>query len=399
MLQFFSASTSIVNSKRAITECLENALVDQPNLDCDLIIIYSAMGHNFKDILTEAHKLCPNARIIGGTCAGIIGKNGADESLSGLAIMAIKGPKEEFILTNRKTSAGIDPFKVAVEMATELKDRNPAINCLLFLPSIFEWLPFDQAIMGINSVFNPSIPVFGGVIMDNFKMENCYHFFDDEVVERGAIMAGFADPTLKFITRVNHGFSIIEGLQLEITRSKPGCVYEFDSKPAWKVLTETLGVPETIKPVEINSITLLASELPKELHEEYGSKYVLNGIGSKNDDDSINVSWTWQKGTILWISKRDEKRMMEGVDGIVKKIQDELKEKKPLAVFHADCVLRGKFSLNRILKDELINHIQYPICKGENIPWLGLYSGGEFSILGKQVCFNQGSSSLCVIYR
>lgn len=62
MLQFFSASTSIVNSKRAITECLENALEGQPNLDCDLIIIYSAIGHNFQDLLSEARKLSPNAR-------------------------------------------------------------------------------------------------------------------------------------------------------------------------------------------------------------------------------------------------------------------------------------------------------------------------------------------------
>jgi hypothetical protein len=51
-------------------------------------------------------------------------------------------------------------------------------------------------------------------------------------------------------------------------------------------------VPDTIKPVEINFITLLAKELPEELQEEYGSKFSLNGIGSKNDDDSINTSWT-----------------------------------------------------------------------------------------------------------
>jgi K+-sensing histidine kinase KdpD len=37
MLQFFSASTNIVNSKRAITECLENALQGEPDLNCDLI--------------------------------------------------------------------------------------------------------------------------------------------------------------------------------------------------------------------------------------------------------------------------------------------------------------------------------------------------------------------------
>ena len=87
MLQFFSASTNIVNSKRAITECLENALEGQGSLDCDLIIIYSAMGHNFKDLLTEARRLSPDARITGCTGAGIIGKDGPNESLKALAIM------------------------------------------------------------------------------------------------------------------------------------------------------------------------------------------------------------------------------------------------------------------------------------------------------------------------
>jgi hypothetical protein len=100
-----------------------------------------------------------------------------------------------------------------------------------------------------------------------------------------------------------------------------------------------------------------------------------------------------------WLTKRDEKKMLDGVDWMIQKILDELKNNKPIAVFHADCALRGKLSLNRILKDELINHLQYPVCKGENIPWLGLYSGGEFTMLGGQPWLSQASSSLFVIYR
>ena len=76
MLQFFSASTSIVNSRRAITECLEIALEGEANLDCDLIIIYSAIGHNFTELLSEASKLSPNAQIVGCSCAGNIGTEG-----------------------------------------------------------------------------------------------------------------------------------------------------------------------------------------------------------------------------------------------------------------------------------------------------------------------------------
>jgi len=399
MLQFFSASTSIVNSKRAITECLENALQGEPDLNCDLLIIYSAMGHNFKDLLTEARKLSPGARIAGCTGAGIIGKNGADESMTALALMAIKGPKDEFALTHRNTSAGNDTFELGAGMARELKNRNQNINSVLFLPNVYECFPIDRAIDGIESVFGHDIPVFGGVSMDNFKGISSFHFFDNELVERGAVMIGFSDPTLKYISDVNHGFGVIEGMSLEVTKSDLNIIHEFNGKPAWPVLTQTLGIPDTSSPIEALIIAGFANELPQVLQEAYGSKYYLYGIMGKNDDNSISVPVVCPRGTRLMLTRRDEKSMFEGVDWMIKRVVDKMDVIKPLAVFHSDCVVRGRFSLNRILKDELIHRIQSPICKGENIPWLGLYSGGEIGRIGNRNWFHNFSTSVFVIYR
>jgi len=401
MLQFFSASTSIVNSKRAITECLENALESQSDLDCDLIIIYSAMGHNFKDLLTEAHKLSPNARIVGCTGAGIIGKNGPDESMKALAVMAIKGPKSEFAVTGCKTKGNKNQFEICQEMAQELKGLNPAINMIQFLPSSNGFWPAEKALEAIKSVFGLSIPVFGGISMPNMRDPSAtgFQFFDEQVFEGGAVMIGYADPTLKFISHANHGFNVIEGMSFEVTRSGSNCIYEFNGKPAWKLLTETLGVPETISYLQVIAIAGFARVLPEELREEYGNNYILFVIMGKNDDDSIIVPIACQEGLKIYLTRRDEKKMFEGVDWMVKKILDKLNGKKPVAVFHADCVLRGRFSLDRILKDEIINHLQSPICREEDIPWLGLYSAGEFAMLGGETLFHQISSSLFVIYR
>jgi len=399
MLQFFSASTNIVNSKRAITECLENALQGEPNLDCDLLIIYSAMGHNFKDLLSEARKLCPSAKISGCTGAGIIGKNGADESMSALAIMVIKGPKDEFALTNRKTSAGNDTYELAAGMARELKEKNKDISSLLFLPNVYECFPIDRAIEGIESVFGPEIPVFGGVSMDNFKAISSFHFFDDEVVERGAVMIGFADRTLKYISDVNHGFGVIEGVLLEVTKSDLNIIYEFNGKPAWPVLAQTLGIPDTSSFIEALTIAGFGCELPIELQKEYGSKYYLYGIMWRFEDNSISVPVVCPAGTKLRLTRRDEKSMFEGVDWMVKRVANKMEGIRPVAVFHSDCVVRGRFSLNRVLKDELIHRIQSPICRGENIPWLGLYSGGELCRIGNRNWFHNFSSSILIIYR
>jgi len=84
MLQFYSSSNSVVNSKRAMAECIENALEGQNNLDCDLLIFYTTMGHDFKDLLSEARRLSPKAESVGCTGMGVIGREGPNESMRAL---------------------------------------------------------------------------------------------------------------------------------------------------------------------------------------------------------------------------------------------------------------------------------------------------------------------------
>jgi len=399
MLQFFSASTNIVNSKRAITECLENALQGEPDLNCDLIIIYSAMGHNFKDLLSEARRLSPGSRIAGCTCAGVIGKNGPDESMTALNIMAIKGPANEFAITHRSDLTSNDPYLTASIMAQELKDMNPYINFIQFLPSWVGWDPHDITAEGIKKIFGKNIPISGGVSSDNSKGITSFHFFDDQVVEKGAVMIGFADTTLKIISHASCGFRVIEGMQFEVTRSEGNRIYELNHKPAWQQYTSTLGLPETIHYVEAFIVASFAVELPEFLHQEYDSKYILFAPAKNNGDGSFNAGISCPQGTKLYLTRRDERLMFESVDNIVNKTLNELDGRMPVAVFHADCALRGKLSLNRILKDELINRIQSPIRKNENVPWLGFYGGGEYAMLGGETRFHQFSSAVTVLYR
>jgi len=399
MLRFFSASTSIVDSKRAITECLEVALEGEPNLDCDLIIIYTAMGHNFEELLTEAKRLSPNTRIVGCTCAGVIGREGPNETLKALAIMAIKGPREEFAIACSTYIENMDAYETGVRMAQDLRSQNTDINMILFIPSVLPMSPFDEAIAGIESVFDPNTPIFGGASVDNMKGINTYAFFDDQVFVKGWIAIGFADTSLKVITQVNHGFNVIKGMQLEITRSESNIIYEFNGQPAWKYMTNMLGVPETTHPMEVLTLSIVAEELPAELEEEYGSRYILRSLLGNIKDNSFSCPVKCEEGTRLLLAKRDEKGMFDGVDRMTKRIQELLKGKKPLVVFHADCLLRGRFSINRILKDEFINRMQYPICQDDPIPWLGLYSGGEIAMIGGENWFHTFTSSLSVLYR
>ncbi len=238
MLQFFSASTGIISSKRAMAECLEVALEGESNLDCDLIIIYTAMGHKFEELLSEAKRLSPGARIVGCTCAGIIGREGPNETLKALAIMAIKGAKEEFTVASCKNDTNLNTYEKGVSIAEDLKRKNPNINMILFLPSVMPTSPLDKAIKGIES---SNMPIFGGAAVDNMKGLNVYALFDEQVVEKGWIAIGFADPTLKIITQVNHGFSVLKGLQLEVTRSESNIIFEFKWSAGLDLSDEHVG--------------------------------------------------------------------------------------------------------------------------------------------------------------
>ncbi len=406
MLRFFSASSNNVNSKKAIRECLEKALQGESELNCDLIILYSTAGHNLDELLSEARRISPGVRIAGCSGGGIIGANGPSESMKALAVMAIKGPPNEFVLCRRKSAEG-DPYRTALEMSIELKRQAPGITMVqLYSANMAAGLfPIEKALEGLKSIFGSNIPVSGGLAMSslaNLKAgmsTSSFLFYDYEILSDGAVMIGYADPTLKFFNRANHGFEILEYLTFEVTKAEKNIVLEINGKPAWNLITETLGIPETFTPMQLLPITGFARMLPEELWEENGSKYLISVVMRKNDDGSVLFPVTFQVGTKFWLTKRDEMKMFQGIDLMTGRIVKQLDGKKPEAVFQTDCTLRGRFSVDTVQKEEITNAIQHPICKGENVPWLGYYSGGEFAMIGNEAWFQQLSSSIFVIYR
>jgi 2,4-dienoyl-CoA reductase-like NADH-dependent reductase (Old Yellow Enzyme family) len=400
MLQFFSASTSIVNSKRAITECIENALEGEPSLDCDLIIVYTAMGHNFKDILSEAHKISPNAQVVGCTCGGIIGKDGPDESLKALAIMVVKGPRDEFVVSGTDYLESVDAFETFSQMARDMKNKNPEINMILCHPGVSSQSRITihtKIIEGIESVFAPDIPIVGGLSMDNNKLISNFQFLGEQVFEQGAIMIGFADPTLELICLGCHGNDVI-GKPYKVTQAEDHHILELDGRSPWKSWTERLGMPETSKPLEVLVFAPLATELHADLHEEYGSPYLVNAIIPVEDGSLYGVR-PIPEGARLWLTRRNENKILDSVDRMMIQILDRCQGRKPVAVFHADCIARGKVLFNRIMKDEIVSRLQYPLCKDENIPWLGMYGGSELTPLGGKNELHGFTTSLYVIVR
>ena len=403
MLKFYSSSNTVVNTKRAVAECLDNAL-GTDDTDCDLIVFHTTMGHDFRELLDEMHGLAPSTRIVGCTGAGIIGKEGPSESMRALGVMAIRGPAEEFTVAGVESIAGMNAFDAGAAAAKQLAGQSHAVSMVLFLPSIIDILPGGRAIAGIESVYGTELPIFGGTANQNTSsvmLRDTFLFYDGSIWNHGAVAVGFADPTLQVVMRASHGHTV-SGEPLIVTRSENHRIIELDGKPAWTALTENVGIPTSADPLSGETVMLwaIARELPEDLRAEYGSDYFLY-LGSPllQDDGSLLSGYDCPAGTKIWSTYRDEELIFAGVDKIVREINDEAGGYPPVAVFHADCAVRGKFMFNQFLKEEIVASMQQPLCGDADVPWLGFYSGGEFCRIGSRNRFHAFTSSIFALYR
>ena len=401
MLTFHSASMGAVNTNRAVAECLEIAH-GGTHIDCDLIVFHTSLGHDFKKIVREMGRLAPGARIVGCTGGGVIGREGPNETMRGLAGVAIHGTKDDYAIAGINCIAGVDSRDIGETIADKLKEQNPRIHTVLFYPAFPHVFPIERSIEGIETVFGSDIQITGGISFHGGEATvTNFQFLDEEIFEQGAVAVGIADSSLEPIMDSDQDCTVI-GRPFTVTRARRNRVYELDGKPAWTALTEQAGLPEDIHPFAREAFPLWAQAVP--LPEEIAAltktnHHAIFGGPLGTDDGSRVVGVSVAEGSPLWMTLRDEDRIFDGADRIAKNIVDRSGGRTPVAVFHADCQMRGRYSFNRILKGELIDRIQFPLCGDDTVPWLGFYCGGEFSRLGPYNIGQFYTSTICGLYR
>ena len=394
MLQFYSASARIINSRRAVTECMEIALGDQ-YADCDLIILHASIGHNFNELITQAREMAPGARVLAASCCGVVGREGVSESMKDIALMAVKG--KEFAIAATDHIYGNNSYEKSLELARSLKAQSGNINMVYFLASGID-ISNDQCIRAFEEVLGPEVTIFGATSSDNMKGLISYQAVDDKVYEHGAYAVGFCDPTLSVFTKATHGFVAV-GEPMVVT-SAEGCVIkELNGKPAWEVFTDRLGLSHDVTPGETIPIGALGERLNDKDAEEYGNKHILRVV-TKREGNDMYYATDIAEGTELYLTKRDETLIFSEMGRMVKNLKDEMGGKQPVAIFHADCLARGRFLFDRIIKEELVGWMQTPFYVNNQCPpWLGMYGFGEFARLGGVNTYHNYTSALYVICR
>ncbi|MDP6875413.1 MAG: FIST N-terminal domain-containing protein [Alphaproteobacteria bacterium] len=398
MLEFHSGSSSAVNSKAAIEECIDHALGDRDKADCKLLVIHSTVGHNFAQMAAGAQEACPNAEIIGCTGSGVIGREGVSEAMRAMAVMAVTG--DEFAVAAADGLNGSNSAQLGEQAAAEMKAENPDVNMIYVLSAGLD-LSGDQVIAGIESVFGEEVPIFGATAADNGKAKGTFQFHGQDVLEQGLILVGFSDPGLEVLSGVHHGSIPVEGAVFEVTKSEDNRIIELDGKPAWPALLERFGLPpETTDPSETLPITGLGEALTEDEQTVYDNPQILRvPIKISDDRQSFYLPTSVPEGTKFQLMQRDEQYIFDGVERLMQRMKDDLEGRRPVAVFHADCMARGRHMFNRVLKDEIIAKMQYPLCGEEVVPWLGVYGYSEYCRFAGKNQFHSYTTSLFPIVR
>ena len=394
MLEFYSSSTRIVNTRRGVHECIESALGEN-NADCDLLIFHASIGHDFQVLVDTAKDIMPGATVLAASCCGVVGKEGVSESMKDIALMAVKG--KEFAVEHITEFYGHNAYEKCLEMASNLKRKNPDINMLYFLGSGIDTAN-DLCISAFEKVFGREVTIFGATSSDNMRGFVNYQAYNNQVTQHGAYVVGFSDKTLSVDTQATHGFVGI-GEPLVVTKSNGHIIEELNGNPAWPEYLSRLGLAEDASCVDTIPIGALGERLSPELAKEYGNQHILRAV-TKHEDSRMYYATEIPVGTKLWLTTRDEDLIFSEMDRMISNMKERGKGKTPVAVFHADCLARGRSMFGKIIKEELVNKMQYPFyVKNECPPWLGMYGFGEFARLGGENVYHNYTTALYVIYR
>lgn len=398
MLQFRSASVRSVNSERAVAECLDVAFAEGDRSQCGLVIVNAAMGHRMDKINEAMKKLAPEIPVLGCSCSGVIGSEGVGESMSDMAIMAVCGPRSEYAYASVEGVYGKNSYEKGLELAGKLKASLPDTHTVYLLcPGID--IANDLILKAFDETFGRQLTIFGGTSSDNMRGLVSFQLHNGKQSEHDAWVVGFADPSLHAVTRATHGFTIY-GQPLVATKVDGNRIIEFDGQPAWQEYARRLSLPEDSPCGATIPVGALAEKLEPARAAEYGNTHILRAITKYDPDGSIYYPVTCRVGQELWLTTRDENLIFSEQGRSLNFIVEKLAGRKPCAVFQTDCLARGRFLFNKIVKDELIAMMHNALlADGDVPPWLGMYGFGEYTRLGDQNEFHNYSTALMVLYR
>lgn len=400
MIEFDSVSVRIADTKRAVDECVETLDCTKKSGSRRYYVVNAAIGHRLEKVVAGLKAHNDKATVLATSCGGVIGREGAGESMTHLAVMEVTGSETECAHAYANGITPENSYEKAKEAATEIKKQLPGVSAVYLLSPGLN-ARSDLIIEAFNDVLGEKTVVFGGLSADNYKAVASFQSVDSLMCEDMLWALGMQDDTIKIATKANHGF-VAYGAPMTATNAENNLLIELNNAPAWAAYSKNTEEYLKKSPVEIAQVLgALAVELPPHLATEYGNSHILRSAAAAEIPGAMKLTIGVKTGDQFYMTMRDEELIFSEQENAMAYLTEKIKGHKAIAVFQTDCIARGKTLFNRVMKDELIGVMQHALMdeNGAVPPWLGMYGFGEYCPLGGRNVFHTYTTSLMVLYR
>ena len=181
-----------------------------------------------------------------------------------------------------------------------------------------------------------------------------------------------------------------------VTKSENNIIYEINGKPALDVIFDYSTIDESSNWGVVSINMCLAIKSPQEFRDQYDEYLIRFMVTCDTEKRSIGMSANIQEGTEVWIARRSLDKIDEGVISLATSVKNNLKNRRPLYIFHFDCGGRGRVIMDEDHKMRNLRFMQREV--GESIPWSGFYTYGEIAPVANENCFHSYTAVLFYLY-
>jgi hypothetical protein len=396
MLNFYSCYSKAVNPEKAIKESITKTASDEI-IEPDLIVLHSTLGYDLPKLLSAIKRAHPKVEIVGCTGSGVISNGWVSESMRAMAAIVIAG--NEFVTASISGVTVENSESLAQQCAEKLITKCDDVNMLMvFAPGIE--VNAEGIISGVESVFGKEVPILGGTSGFSGKTPKTPVFFGEEELEQAIVMVGFFDPGLEVIQSSHHGYLPQKDFEFTVTKTEGNRVDELNGEAAWPTLMNSFSFPVDTSALDLIPILALGTALNEPEKEEYDNECILRApLLVDENRKSFIMPAPVQQGIKLISCQRNEDYLFEGMKRLGGRLLGQLEGREPVAIFQIDCMARGRLTMGKIEKDEIIKILQNAVMGDSTIPWLGDYGFGEFAKLCNVNRFHNYTTSLSMIVR
>lgn len=378
-------------------ESSSNAIAQIASAPISQVIIFCSGRHDPHQFLAGVRYNTGEAPLIGGAAMGIftnkeISYEGYEASVTVFSSTTIQFQlfaqpgldKDEYAagaaIGEQINKSGTGKDKGLLVFYDTIKQVNPPM--LNFATPLFA---------AIEERIDPSICCAGAGIVGDLKLTASFQFFNSEVV-RQHVLALLISGDCRMYNTIMHGCKPGSSYKT-ITRAEGPVVYEIDNRPAIDVIDEMFGTDHKIPWNEFPFFVTLGLNRGDKYGEFNEADYA-NRLCLAIDPD--------QKALVMFepdLKAGDEIQLMHrsinldyihtGIDLLKKKAGN----KKPLFYFYINCGGRAKPFAGGELED--VDEIQKII--GEEVPFMGFYSGVEVAKLGNHLQALDWTGVLCLL--